>query len=295
MVGPVARGAEPDESARTLLRPGASASPRPGGVTSRTRLCQVLVLLTIVQAAFGGNAVISSYAMTDAHVDPVVFSLLRDVGGATLLLAACRLTSGTFAVPAAEHVGWFVLLGVLGVYMGQMFFVVALQFVPPTTAALVQQSQPVLTALFAALLRIEPLRLRTPAGALRLGGIGLAVAGAALALALKPSTPTTTVSGRYSAGKQLLGNAFLIAQAVAGALYQLVQKRLLSLERYPPLAVAAWCYAFGACAVALTVPLCKLDASSWAIPRGGGLAVAYAIFITSAFNYGAQATPSQRG
>ena len=75
--------------------------------------------------------------------------------------------------------------------------------------------------------------------------------------------------------------------------YQLVQTHLLSSAEhtYPPLAVAAIGYVVGACSIALVLPICSLGRSSWtflADPMALG-ALAYAVFMTSAFNYALQA------
>ena len=48
----------------------------------------VVLALLAVQASFGGNTIIVKLAL-DNSADPVVFSFLRDVGGAIVLLFAC--------------------------------------------------------------------------------------------------------------------------------------------------------------------------------------------------------------
>ena len=77
----------------------------------------VVLALIAVQASFGGNAVITKVALTKS-ADPVVFSFLRDVGGATILLIACA-ARGCLVLPRREDLGAFIMLGVLGVYIGQ--------------------------------------------------------------------------------------------------------------------------------------------------------------------------------
>ena len=80
----------------------------------------------------------------------------------------------------------------------------------------------------------------------------------------------------------------LFSQCISGALYQLLQKHALSgSANYPPIAVAGHLYLFGAIAVGLVIPVCKLNAEDWHIPLAGWGALTYAILMTSAFNYGA--------
>ena len=69
-------------------------------------------------------------------------------------------------------------VGLCGVTITQTALVLALQYVPAFNASLMQPSQPVLTLLLALCLRLEALRLRSVAGALKLAGILIGCAGA---------------------------------------------------------------------------------------------------------------------
>ena len=101
---------------------------------------------------------------------------------------------------------------------------------------------------------------------------------------MSPSPPPST----NTAADLVRGNALLAVQCISGALYQLLQKQLLSSADYPPLTVAALGYVVGAVSIGLVLPICKLDGASWSIlttgNRTGLLALCYAIFMTSAFN-----------
>ena len=99
----------------------------------RKDLLQVVLLLVLVQACLGGNFVVMKLALETA-MDPVVLSFFRDVGGSFVLLAAARLFD-QFVVPRYEDLIWFVLLGVFGIFIGQMFMLLALQYVDTLTAA----------------------------------------------------------------------------------------------------------------------------------------------------------------
>ena len=295
----------------TLLQP----APRPRAAVS---IAWVVVALIAVQASFGGNAVITKVALTK-QADPVVFSFLRDVGGAFILLLACKVR-GCLVWPRRADLGTFILLGVLGVYIGQQFIVLALQYVDPLNAAVLQPSQPVLTTLLAAIFGVEPLQLRTLHGRLKLCGVLLAAAGAVCTVYWAAAAGDDNNSGRRLAGghahhhhtsigggggepppsapstspsapRLILGNALLVIQCVSGALYQLLQKHLLSTADYPPLAVAAMGYVVGAVSVGLVLPVCKLEPEHWAFlgDRTALLALGYAIVFTSALNYGLQA------
>ena len=118
-----------------LAQTDAPADRRPATVS----VFWVVLALLAVQASFGGNAVIIKVALGKS-ADPVVFSFLRDVGGAAVLLLACRVF-GCLVLPRREDAGIFVLLGILGVYIGQMFLVMALQYVQPIHAAVILRTE----------------------------------------------------------------------------------------------------------------------------------------------------------
>jgi drug/metabolite transporter (DMT)-like permease len=277
----------------------------PASVTTRRRvpIAWVVIALVCVQAIFGGNSVILKVAIT-AQADPVVFSFLRDVGGAACLLLACRF-NGSLMWPRPEHHGAFIALGVLGVYISMMFQTLALVYVTPLNAALLQPSQPVLTTFFAAFFGVEALQANTLHGRLKLGGVLLSATGAVCTVYWSSQqgggsggTADDSVAGASvaappsTAPRLVVGNVLLVVQCVAGALYQLIQKHLLTTADYPPLLVAAYGYLVGAVAVGLVLPVCSLETASWAFlwqSRTAAAGLAYCILMTSALNYGLQA------
>jgi drug/metabolite transporter (DMT)-like permease len=260
---------------------------------AKVTLLWVVIALIAVQASFGGNAVVIKLAM-NKNADPVVFSFLRDVGGAAVLLAACKIR-GCLVWPRREDWGTFILLGVLGVYIGMQFQTLALQYIEPLNAAVLQPSQPVLTTLLAAVFGIEPLHLDALHGRLKLAGVLMACLGAVLTIYWDSRASDGSGGGGGGGGdgtppsseNLLLGNLLLLIQCISGALYQLLQKHLLSQAEYPPLAVAAMGYLVGAIAIGLVLPVCKANAEAWAFVSDATVAgaLAYAILMTSAFNY----------
>ena len=294
-MGTVRTDSEDRLEERLLLNTGVAASKRSWG-----RLVRVVVMLVAVQISFAGNGIITKLALTGQGTDPIIFSLLRDIGGAAILLSAAHFHGG-IVWPRREDAGTFVLLGVLGVYIGQMFLTMSLQYISAINAALLQPSQPVLTTLLAAVFGVEPLGLGTLHGQLKLVGIMLAAGGAvftvycdSMADAAARHNGTTTREHRAAASDLIFGNGLLIAQCLSGACYQLLQKHLLSSAKteYPPLSVAGVGYLVGAVAIGLVLPVCHADAASWSwLWRSptSAYALAYAIFMTSAFNYALQA------
>jgi drug/metabolite transporter (DMT)-like permease len=181
-------------------------------------------------------------------------------------------------------------MGILGVYIGQMFLNIALQYITPVNAALVNSSQAALTLLLAAALNIDPLGVHTRAGLVKAAGVAAVTAGAVYSVVgSKPAAGTASPS-QPAWHDLLLGNILLLVQCTSGALFQLTQKHVLSLPAaYPPAAVAGFSYAVGGVAVALVVPVCKLDAAAWHFSPSAGWCLLYSIVLTSATSYAALA------
>ena len=93
----------------------------------------------------------------------------------------------------------------------------------------------------------------------------------------------------------LFGNALLVLQCVGGAIFQLINKQLTG--RYPSITVAAYGYCLGTLMLLLVVlPLRATTTGVWQqplfFPACGALA--YAVFLASAFNYFAYAWAARR-
>ena len=82
-MGTVRTDSEDRLEERLLLNTGVAASKRSWG-----RLVRVVIMLVAVQISFAGNGIITKLALTGQGTDPIVFSLLRDIGGAAILLSA---------------------------------------------------------------------------------------------------------------------------------------------------------------------------------------------------------------
>ena len=109
----------------------------------------------------------------------------------------------------------FLGMGLLGVTIAQTLMVVALIWVPPFNASLLQPSQPVLTLLLGLLLGMERLRVRSLAGGLKLAGIVIGCAGATftvLAAAERGGGGGGAAAAATGVGGQLLGNALLVTE-----------------------------------------------------------------------------------
>ena len=184
----------------------------------------VVAILVAVQAIFGGYSIIVKMTMND-HVDALVFSLYRDVGASIVLLFASRMSGAAQPIVSLADRAAFAACGFFGVTISQTALIVALQWVPPFNASLLQPSQPVITLLLALLLGMESLDRRTRTGAigsmLKVAGILVGCAGATFTVISAASgnsaSPPPPPSGggapsTFGVGGLLVGNALLVGQ-----------------------------------------------------------------------------------
>ena len=84
------------------------------------------------------------------------------------------------------------------------------------------------------------------------------------------------------------------ALCVGGGSFPLVQKVILNTTKMPPLSVAAFGYAFGTAAISLVIPVCRREPQHWHMTPQATWALAFTIFVTTAFNYAAIAWCNHR-
>ena len=252
----------------------------------------VAAILTASQAIFGGYAIIVKIAI-NSSVDTLVFSLLRDIGASVVLLSACALMGERRPIAPGDR-ATFVGVGLFGITISQTAMVLALQWVPPFNASLLQPTQPVLTLLLALCVRMETLNICSAAGALKVAGIVIGCAGATFTvLTATERKPAHDAPSSGSISGMLLGNTLLVLQCAGGAVFQLLNKRLTG--RYPSITVAAYGYGLGTLMLAVVVlPMRAADAGAWRLPAAGYAALAYAVLLASAFNYFAYAWAARR-
>jgi drug/metabolite transporter (DMT)-like permease len=163
--------------------------------------------------------------------------------GAAALSAARRVRGGNFrTLPRVPLRAW--LLGVGGLFLYHLFYVLAFRAAPAAEVNLLNYLWPLLIVLFAALLPGHRLRLRHVAGAL------LGLAGAALLVA--PNG--TAASGDGHIG----GYALAVAAAVTWAGYSVLSRRV---AHVPSDAVIGFC-----AATALLAALCHLATEHTVLP-----------------------------
>jgi drug/metabolite transporter (DMT)-like permease len=241
------------------LPPAIPAAPPPTDA-------RVHLTLILVQAAFGGFHVVAKALL--ATLSPLALAGLR-VGLATPILVFLAWRHDR-VVPRRRDLPMLALLGGLGVFANQIFFINGLRFTTATNAAILMPSLPVFAAAAAALLGIERLAPR------RLAGIVLSVGGALVLV-----NPL-----RFAADHAMAtGNLMILLNCLCYGLFLVLQRPLL--ERLPWRTVIAWSFVFGGGGVLLvSVPsLAALHATE--VPAGTWWGVAYIVALPTVFGYAA--------
>lgn len=251
------------------------------------RVLLAIAVLIFVQIAFGGYAVVAKYAVSNG-TNPVVFALLRDVFGGAVLLVAAKLQcmrDGTRFLPRTGDLFGFMILGLTGVWGSQLLSVLAIDRLSPINFALMQPGLPIFSVFWCLALGVESLSCRIRADVVKLGGLILASAGAMIVV----------VAGSHSDGSAtdvVAGNVFLVMQVLCGSSYSVFQKPFMN--RYPPLVVAAWGYAFGAFQIAMSAVAATATPAAWSLNLDSLWSLTYVVLISSALNYALLAWANQQ-
>lgn len=233
------------------------------GTTPEPPLSVHLALLA-VQTSFGGFHVVAKILLDD--LPPLALAGLRVASATPLLLLLAWRTDR--CLPRRSDLPMLALLGLLGVFLNQVLFILGLQYTTATNAAILMPSIPVYAVAIAALLRIERIGWR------RLLGIALAIAGALVVLG----------PGRLASSSSMVwGNLLILLNCLSYSAFLVLQRPLL--ERLPWRTTIAWAFLFGSVGVLLVAAsdLLRLDVASISGPTWAGLA--YIVALPTVFSY----------
>jgi len=186
------------------------------------------LLLVVLFWAFN----ISVLKVCFVHVTPLAFNAVRFAGAAVVLLALTRWMEGTIRIARAD-MGRILLLSFVGHTAYQVLFVVGLDRIPASTAAIIFGASPIVTGLLSWLLSHEKIGVEGGAGALlAFAGVGLVTGGGRGAEDAAPLV------------ERLTGSAMVFGAVICWAVYTVMSRDLLT--RYSPLRVTAVTLTIGA-------------------------------------------------
>lgn len=189
--------------------------------------------LLVVNVLYGANHVLAKGVMPQ-FLDPNTFILLR-VGGAVLLFWILLLSQKRKPIDRTDY--WrFAAAGLFGVAVNQLFFFHGLNLSSALNAGIIMALNPLMVFVLAALLTKEKLSAHNYTGV---------VIGATGAILL-------TLSSGSMPGASLLGDVFLLINALSYALYLVLSKPLLL--KYSPIQVITYVFSIGLALLLLFPP-----------------------------------------
>ena len=208
--------------------------------------------LLFVAAIWGVNFSVIKFALTDFL--PLVFTVARFSLAALFLFGLMRATGTSFAIARGDRPA-LIILGLIGVTLYNIFFMVGLSYTTASHSALLISLSPLVAAV-----------LQTVSGRERLGArsfAGLALATVGVILIIRSHHGAITFSS-----SMVIGDLLTLCATIAWALYTIKARPLL--EKYPAITVTAYSMAVGSIMLApfaakeiTQVPWSQISPGSW--------------------------------
>jgi drug/metabolite transporter (DMT)-like permease len=231
--------------------------------TSRQRLYGLVSLMTLVWSL---NYIVAKYALR--AFPPLVIGPLRAVTAAILLVPILlwmkRRQTGPSEPWVFKEVASLCVLGIFGITLNQVLFVVGMNRTSVAHAALMIATTPLQVMLMAAFRGQERISMY------KLAGMGTAIGGIAV-LNLAP--------GRTAQGASFFGDAFVFLAAFSFAFYTVFGKELA--RRHDSMTVNAFGYSAGALTGAPLLLWQSVDFKYTEVPWSGWWALAYMALLSS--------------
>ena len=222
--------------------------------------------LFLVNVLYGAGHIIAKGVMPE-FLTPSVFIFLR-VSGAVIFFWILALLYNNFKIQLKD-IPLFILCGIFGVAVNQLFFFHGLNLSSSFNSGIIMSMNPIMVGILSYFLLKEKPTL------MKIAGVLLGASGAIL----------LTLKGAVGSGDSIIGDLFLIINAMSYALYLVLAKPLMS--RYAPITVITWVFTFGlffVCIFPSTIPdLVQTDFAS--IPSEIYLKIVYIIVGVTFFTY----------
>ncbi|MDC0459958.1 DMT family transporter [Crocinitomicaceae bacterium] len=222
--------------------------------------------LFLVNVLYGAGHIIAKGVMPE-FLTPSVFIFLR-VSGAVIFFWILALLYNNFKIQLKD-IPLFILCGIFGVAVNQLFFFHGLNLSSSFNSGIIMSMNPIMVGILSYFLLKEKPTL------IKIAGVLLGASGAIL----------LTLKGAVGNGDSIIGDLFLLINAMSYALYLVLAKPLMS--RYAPITVITWVFTFGlffVCIFPSTIPdLVQTDFAS--IPSEIYLKIVYIIVGVTFFTY----------
>ncbi len=241
----------------------------------------IYLLVTAAVFFWGANFPLGGFVLND--IPPLWAAAFRFVLGAVLVFALAGAKREKIFAPLARHFGTYLMLGVVGIVAFNVFFFYALRYTSANNAALIMGTNPLFTALLAALILREQITRR------HLIALPVALCGVAIVV-------TQGKLGSLAALNFSMGDALMLAADLFWALYNVLCRRYMPAGS--PLVNNAWIMTAGATvllagALGSGAPLAPLGAkasAAMAVMTIGGTVLAYLFWNAGLARLGAART-----
>ncbi len=189
--------------------------------------------LVLLGNFFFGTGVVAIKHITPSLMPPLAVNVIR-VGISLCLfwLLYFLKPNGTSASIQKKHIPLFLICGLTGVAINQIFFIKGAALTSAIHTALLALSTPIAITVIAAWLLKERITINKTLGLI------LGIAGGTILILLKTSSDE---------GSSIQGDLFIIFNAISYAFYLVLVKPLM--ETYKPLHVIRWVFLIGACII----------------------------------------------
>ena len=245
----------------------------------------VLVLIT-AQSGFGLYPVLARKFGVGSSANPLIFCMLRDVLCVPIMLLLALIVHGWVGLPKWRDWLVFLALGVTGIFLGQVLYLLAVTFVGANIASIFQQIVPIWTLILTIITCTEKIPSITSVSTwLKLAGIMLAVVGAIAMSSFTADSQEVTDSPYNS-----LGYMLLFLNTLLTSTFYVCQKRFIfdkpkNKWRSHPVWVLAWSYMTGSICICLASLYYVNTPSAYKLSREEGIALLYGIFVASGMCY----------
>ena len=254
-------------------------------IKSSGNYCMLVLALIAAQTGYGMYPVLVKKMGVEDSVNPVVFSMMRDVGCVPVLFVLALISHGWVGLPKWRDCMFFSIMGTTGVFLNQLSYLIGVYLVGGNIASIFNQMIPIWTTVLAIMTCTEkfPSFKRITAW-LKIVGILFAVVGA-IEMSFFQSTRDSSLSR-----SPWLGFISLLVSSSSFSVYMVVQKRFIfnkpdNIWRTHPIWVLAWSYCPGSACIVLTSLYYASTPSAFYVTHNVWVVLIYAILITSSFCY----------
>ncbi|KAI6660500.1 WAT1-related protein [Oopsacas minuta] len=218
--------------------------------------------------------------------NPIVYCMVRDICCLPILVLLALISHGWIGLPNWRDWLVFVVLGITGIFLNQLFFLLSVLFIGANVTSIFQQLIPIWATILVVATCTEKFpSFKLLSAWLKLLGILFAVIGA-IEMSFFRSNSQDSINKHHS----WYGYIFINLSTLSFSIYMVCQKRFIFDKptnewRTYPIWVLAWSYLPGSISISLASLYYISTPSAFYIAQQVWIVLVYAVIITSCFCY----------